>query len=103
GTLLAAIGRFIRRRFGEARREDALPGRWFLVTASLFELLFVIVLVTVLSSSQGLLNGPLTGLKLAFVLPILAALCVLGASYFAARQWRFGAGTRIAPPRFRRA
>jgi len=100
GTLLAAIGRFIRRRFGEARRDDALPGRWFLVTASLFELLFVIVLVTVLSSSQGLLNGPLTGLKVAFVLPVLAALCVLGASYFAARQWRLGAGTRMARLRF---
>jgi hypothetical protein len=36
GTVLAAIGRFIRRRFGEPRREDALPGRWLLVTASLF-------------------------------------------------------------------
>jgi len=100
GTLLAAIGRFFRRRFGEARRDDSLPGRWFLVTASLFELVFVVVLVVILSSSQGLLNGPLTGLKLAFVLPILAALCVLGASYFAARQWRLGAGTRMARLRF---
>jgi len=100
GTLLAAIGRFFRRRFGEARRDDALPGRWFLVTASLFELVFVIVLVAVLSASQGLLNGPLTGLKFAFVLPVLAALCVLGASYFAARQWRLGAGTRMARLRF---
>ncbi|HEY6825837.1 MAG TPA: serine hydrolase domain-containing protein [Gemmatimonadaceae bacterium] len=99
-TLLAAIGRFFRRRFGEARRDDALPGRWFLVTASLFELVFVIVLVTILSSSQGLLNGPLTGLKMAFVLPVLAALCVLGAAYFAARQWRLGAGTRMARLRF---
>jgi len=99
-TLLAAIGRFFRRRFGEARRDDALPGRWFLVTASLFELVFVIVLVTILSSSQGLLNGPLTGLKMAFLLPVLAALCVLGAAYFAARQWRLGAGTRMARLRF---
>jgi CubicO group peptidase (beta-lactamase class C family) len=99
-TLLAAFGRFFRRRFGEARADDVLPGRWFLVMASLFELVFVIVLVTILSSSQGLLNGPLTGLKLAFVLPVLAALCVLGASYFAARQWRLGAGTRMARLRF---
>ena len=30
----------------------------------------------------------------------LAALCVLGASYFAARQWRLGAGTRMARLRF---
>ena len=34
GIVLAAIGRFVRRRFGEARRDDALPGRWLLVTAS---------------------------------------------------------------------
>jgi CubicO group peptidase (beta-lactamase class C family) len=99
-TLLAAIGRFFRRWFGEARVDDSLPGRWFLVTASLFELTFVVVLVTILGSSQGLLNGPLTGLKVAFALPVLAALCVLGASYFAARQWRLGAGTRMARLRF---
>src|SRR5262249_51340273 len=30
GMLLAAIGRFLRRRFGEPRREDTLPGRWLL-------------------------------------------------------------------------
>jgi CubicO group peptidase (beta-lactamase class C family) len=99
-TLLAAIGRFTRRRFGEARTDDALPGRWFLVTASLFELVFLVVLVVILSSSQGLLNGPLTGLKLAFTLPVLAALCILGAAYFAARQWRMGSGTRMARLRF---
>jgi CubicO group peptidase (beta-lactamase class C family) len=99
-TLLAAIGRFFRRWFGEARVDDSLPGRWLLVTASLFELTFVVVLVTILGSSQGLLNGPLTGLKVAFALPVLAALCVLGASYFAARQWRLGAGTRMARLRF---
>jgi hypothetical protein len=99
-TVLAALGRFVRRRFGEARLDDDLPGRWFLVLASVFELVFVVVLVVVLSSSQGLLNGPLTGLKVAFTLPVLAALCVLGASYYAARQWRLGAGTRASRLRF---
>jgi hypothetical protein len=100
GIVLAAIGRFFRRRFGEARLEDALPGRWLLVTASLLEVVFVIVLVAVLSSSQGLLNGPLTGLKVAFALPVLATICVLGAVYFASRQWRLGAGTRASRLRF---
>ena len=49
-TVLAAIGRFVRRRFGEARRDDALPGRWLLVTASLLEVVFLIAVVAILSA-----------------------------------------------------
>src|SRR6185503_4640028 len=71
GTLLAAIGRFIRRRFGEARRDDALPGRWLLVTASMLQIVFVIaVLAIAAASGGGLLNGPLTSLKVALALPV---------------------------------
>ena len=99
GILLAAIGRFVRRRFGEARRDDTLPGRWLLVTVSLLELVFLVAVGVIVGGSGGLLEGPLTSLKLALTLPVLATLCALGAVYFAVRQWRAGAGTRAA--RFR--
>jgi CubicO group peptidase (beta-lactamase class C family) len=99
-TVLAAIGRFVRRRFGDARRDDVLPGRWLLVTAALLEVVFLVALVSILSSGGGLLNGPLTGLKVAFTLPVVATICILGAVYFAARQWRLGAGTTAARLRF---
>ena len=106
GTLLAAIGRFIRRRFirhpfGEVLRDDVLPGRWLLVTAAALQIVFVIaVLVIASASGGGLLNGPLTGLKIALALPVIGTICVLGAVYFASRQWRLRAGTFAARLRF---
>jgi len=101
GTVLAAIGRLFRRRFGEPRREDALPGRWTLVTASALQVVFVIAVVAIASASGGgLLNGPLTSLKVALALPVIGTICVLGAVYFAFRQWRLGEGTRAARLRF---
>jgi CubicO group peptidase (beta-lactamase class C family) len=100
GILIAAIGRFVRRRFGEARRDDALPGRWLLVTVSLLELVFLVAVGTIIGASGGLLQGPLTSLKLALALPVIAALCAAGASYFAARHWRTRAGTRAARLRY---
>jgi hypothetical protein len=99
GILLAAIGRLVRRRFGEARRDDTLPGRWLLVALSLLELGFLAAVGVIIGGSNGLLEGPLTSLKLALTLPVIAALCAAGAAYFAARQWRTRAGTRAA--RFR--
>lgn len=101
GTVLAAIGRSFRRRFGEARREDVLPGRWLLVTASALQIVFIVVVLAIASASGGgLLNGPLTSLKIALALPVIGTICVLGAAYFASRQWRIGAGTRAARLRF---
>jgi CubicO group peptidase (beta-lactamase class C family) len=101
GTVLAAIGRFVRRRAGHPRREDPLPGRWLLVTASALQIVFAIALLTVASaSSGGLLNGPLTSLKVVLTLPVLATICVLGAAFYAFGQWRRGAGTRAARLRF---
>jgi CubicO group peptidase (beta-lactamase class C family) len=101
GTVLAAIRRVIRRRFGEARRDDVLPGRWLLVTASILQIVFVIaVLAIAAASGGGLLNGPLTSLKIALALPVIGTICVLGAVYFASRQWRLGAGTLAARLRF---
>jgi hypothetical protein len=101
GTALAAIGRLFRRRFGEPRHEDVLPGRWVLVAASVLQIVFVIAIVVIASASGGgLLNGPLTSLKLAFALPVIGTICVLGAVVFAVRQWRLGEGTRAARLRF---
>ena len=101
GTALAASGRFVRRRFGEARRDDDLPGRWLLVTASVLQIAFMITVVMIASASGGgLLNGPLTSLKVALALPVIGTICAFGAVYFASRQWRLGAGTRAARLRF---
>jgi len=101
GTVLAAIGRVTRRRFGEPRREDVLPGRGLLVTASLLQIVFVFTLVAIASASGGgLLNGPLTSIKVALALPVIGTICVLGAVYFASRQWRLGSATVAARLRF---
>ena len=78
-----------------------MPGRWLLVTASLLQIAFVIaVLVIAIASGGGLLNGPLTGLKVALALPVIGTICILGAVYFASRQWRLGSGTLAARLRF---
>jgi len=100
GVVLAAMGRFVRHRFGEARLDDALPGRWLLVTLALLELVFLGVVIAIVGSGGGLLEGPLTGLKIALLLPILATLCTLAAVYMAARHWRLGAGTPAARLRY---
>src|SRR5262249_30915833 len=101
GMVSAAIARFVRRRVGNPRREDALPGRSLLVTASLLQIVFVIAVVAIASASGGgLLNGPLTSLKIVLGLPVLGTICVLGAAYYAFRDWQLSAGTRAARLRF---
>jgi len=97
--LLAAIARVFRRRFGTARPGDVLPGRWLLVTLALLDLVFLVAVVAIVGGSGGLLQGPLTALKVAFTLPVIATLCAFAAVYVAARQWRAGAGTLMS--RFR--
>jgi hypothetical protein len=100
GVLLAAGGRFVRRRFGEERRDDALPGRWLLVTVSLLELVFLVAVGAIIGSSGGLLQGPLTSLRVALALPVIATLCAIGALLVAVQQWRLRAGTRAARLRY---
>jgi CubicO group peptidase (beta-lactamase class C family) len=100
GIVLAAIGRWFRRRFGEARIDDALPGRWLLVSLSLLDLVFLVAVVVIVGGSGGLLQGPLTTLRLALTLPVIALVAALAAVYVAARQWRLGAGTRAARLRY---
>jgi len=100
GILLAALGRFVRRRLGEARADDALPGRWLLVTLALLDLVFVVAVTSIIGGGGGLLNGPLTSLKLALTLPVIGLVLTLAAVYIAARQWRTRVGTRGARLRY---
>jgi CubicO group peptidase (beta-lactamase class C family) len=99
--LVASLGRLIRAKFGaEApRADDQLTGRWLLVTLSILNLAFVGAVLAI-ASSGGLLQGPLTGVKVALALPVLATLCALWAVYVSAGHWRAGAGTRLARLRY---
>jgi len=63
-------------------------------------LIFIVAVLVIVGGSGGLLNGPLTGLKVALALPIIATLCTLAATYTAARQWRMRAGTTGARLRY---
>ncbi|HKW10157.1 MAG TPA: serine hydrolase domain-containing protein, partial [Gemmatimonadaceae bacterium] len=100
GILLSALGRFVRRRVGDARADDALPGRWLLVTLSVLDLVFLVAVITIVGGGGGLLNGPLTSLKLALALPVIGTVLTLAAVYVAARHWRMNAGTRGARLRY---
>src|SRR5215831_10515248 len=101
GTVWGAIGRSIRRRLGDSRLDDALPGRGLLITASLLQIVFVLAVVVIASvSGGGLLNGPLVSLKFALSLPLFGTICLLGVVYFASRQWWLGAGTLAGRLRF---
>ena len=95
-TLVAAGHHFVRRQVGAERPEDGLPGRWLLVTIAGLELAFLATVIALVSGGGGLLEGPLTGLKLAFTLPVIATLCAVAAIWFAIRHWRGGLGTRMA-------
>jgi CubicO group peptidase (beta-lactamase class C family) len=99
-TIIAAGRRVLRQRYGTPRPDDPLPGRALVVTAALVNVVFLVALTVVLGSSGGLLEGPLTGLKIAFALPVIGALLAVGAAVMSARQWRSGAGTRGARLRY---
>jgi len=100
GTIVAAVRRFARRRFGTPRPEDPLPGRALVTVPALLNIAFLVTVGVVIGSSGGLLEGPLTGLKVALALPIIGALVAIGAAVMSARQWRTGAGTRGARLRY---
>ena len=68
-----------------------LPGRALVTVPALLNIAFLVTVGVVIGSSGGLLEGPLTGLKIALALPIIGALIALGAAVVSARQWRTGA------------
>jgi CubicO group peptidase (beta-lactamase class C family) len=93
--LIAAVLRFFGRH--DPGRQPAAPdvrkGRRLMATVALLQVLFVLVLVSVVSTISGLfVETPLT-LKLGLVLPVLGLILTLGAGWFAVAQWRSGAGT----------
>ncbi len=100
GTVAAALRRAVRRRVSDPLRADALPGRWLLVTVAVLNILFLAVVGAVLGASGGILEGPLTGLRIAFALPVLGAVFALGAAVVSARQWRTHLGTLGARLRY---
>ena len=100
GLLVTAVLRFARRRAGTLRPEDRLPGRMLVVLPALLNLVFLVAVGVIVGSGGGLLEGPLTGLKIALALPVLGVLLVLGAVVVAARHWKTGAATRGARLRY---
>jgi len=100
GLIVAAVLRLLRRRLGTLRPEDRLPGRLLVVLPALMNLVFLVAVGVIIGSGGGLLEGPLTGLKIALALPVLGALLALGAAVAAARHWMTGAGTRGARLRY---
>jgi CubicO group peptidase (beta-lactamase class C family) len=100
GTMVAALRRSIRRRLGHARPEDVLPGRWMLVALGLLNVAFLLTAAAVLGTSGGLLENPLTGLKVALALPVLGALLAVGGAVMAVQHWRTGVGTTGARLRY---
>ena len=88
-----------------ARRKPGFSsvGSWldrYAIGLGLLDLVFLVAVTTIIGGGGGLLNGPLTSLKLALALPIIATILTLAAVYVAARQWRTRAGTRGARLRY---
>lgn len=95
-TIIAAVRRFFRRRWGHRRPEDELPGRYLTVGISVLNVAFLVALGVLASDFWALLSPPYTDLQLALALPVLAALLTIGAIVMAVRHWRSGASTRGA-------
>jgi CubicO group peptidase (beta-lactamase class C family) len=100
GLLVTAVLRLARRRLGTLRPEDRLSGRLLVVMPALLNLVFLVAVGVIIGSGGGLLEGPLTGLKIALGLPILGVLLALGAAVVAVRHWLTGAATRGARLRY---
>ncbi|MGH7444493.1 MAG: serine hydrolase domain-containing protein, partial [Longimicrobiales bacterium] len=99
-TIIAAVRRFVRRRFGQPWLEDPLRGRAFIIGIALLNIAFVVAIVALSADFWALVSGPATGLKLALLLPILAGLLTIGALIMAFRNWRDRTGTRGARLRY---
>jgi CubicO group peptidase (beta-lactamase class C family) len=96
GTLVAGVRRWWRRRRGHALPGDDLGGRAPLFALAAANLAFVVVLALLLSDPLAALSGPLTGLKIALVLPVIGLLLALAAAVLAVGQWRRHASTAWA-------
>jgi CubicO group peptidase (beta-lactamase class C family) len=100
GTLVAVVRRWWRGRFGVTLPGDDLPGRKVLACSALANVAFLAGLAILLSDPTSIMSGPLTGLKIVLVLPVLGLLLALGAAWFAVRHWRERASTTGARLRY---
>jgi CubicO group peptidase (beta-lactamase class C family) len=100
-TLWSAITRVARRRFGQSRADDALPGRPLVVWLAVVNLGFLIALALFVPNIAALINGPGTGFKVALVLPVIGTVLAIAAAITAIKQWKDGAG--LWPARIRYA
>jgi hypothetical protein len=57
-TVWSALGRVIRRRFSQARGDDTLPGRGFVVGAALADLTFIVLIAVLMSNATALMPVP---------------------------------------------
>jgi len=95
-TIIAAVRRFFRVRWGHPRPEDELRGRALTVGISLLNVAFLVTLAVLASDFWSLLSSPFTDLQIALALPVIAGLLTIGAIVVAVRHWRSGAGTLSA-------
>ena len=100
GTIVAAVGRVLRRRFGEPRPGDLLPGRSLLVGLAVANLIFLAAFAALASDPLRMANGPATELKVALGLPVLAFVLALGAVGVSVLHWRRHAATRLVRLRY---
>jgi hypothetical protein len=100
GTVVAAPRRWWRKRKGTPLPGDDLPGRKTLVAMALVNLAFVGAVAVLVSDPTSIMSGPLTGLKIALVLPVIGVALALGAAFLAVRQWTRGSSTLGARLRY---
>jgi hypothetical protein len=96
GILVAAFLRLFGARSRERVRPDGLMtgGRRFMLVAALCMVVFIVAVAVLASNLESsLMSGELGKLKIALVLPVIAAIAIAGAAVVAVLQWLRGAGT----------
>jgi hypothetical protein len=99
-TLVAALRRVLRRRFGTPLAGDALPGRAWLTGLAACNLAFVLAFLALLTDPMALVTSPMTALKIVLALPAVGGLLAIGAALASVSHWRTSAGTWSARARY---
>jgi CubicO group peptidase (beta-lactamase class C family) len=96
GIVIAALVRWFNRKTWQVTSppRPVVAGRRLMVAASLLMLIFVVGLAVQISNEDQLLSGPYTTLYVILGLPVLAAILILAAAWYAVVQWREGSATR---------
>jgi CubicO group peptidase (beta-lactamase class C family) len=86
-TVWSALLRVIRRRFHQARVDDTLPRRGFVVGAAVAELAFIVVTAVLVSNATALMTASSVAFEFALALPVVAAVLAVMAAIVAVKQW----------------